>query len=468
MQYDIGILGSGPGGYVAAIRAAQLGCSVALIEEAKLGGVCLNWGCIPTKSLLKSAQVWSDLSSLADHGITIQSPAFDLGAMVQRSRNISQTLGKGVEGLMRKHGVHVLSGRGAIDSLTENGIQVKVSGSTVQTVTLKHLVLATGARAKTLPLDMPPELIWGAKEAMTPSHLPKKLLVIGAGAIGMEFASFYQTLGTQVTVVEQGERILPQEDEECTQLAQKTFEKKGIKFMLGMRVSSVVCENDTVRIVITNSQGASELWTGDANTDRVLVAIGVTGNVENLGLEHTSVRVEQGHIVVNEAFQTDHPYIYAIGDVIGAPWLAHLASHQGVACVEGIVLGHSHAIDPRSIPGCTYTLPALASFGLTERKAKELYDNINVGRFSFSGNGQALAQGAGPGLVKLIFEATTGELLGAHLFGKESPELLSALLVARGLEGTAEALSHIMLPHPTLSEMLHEAVLSSEGRVLHG
>lgn len=467
MHYDIGIIGSGPGGYVAAIRAAQLGRSVVLIEESKLGGICLNWGCIPTKSLLKSAQVWSDLSNLAEHGISVQNPTFDLSAMVKRSRNISQNLGKGVEGLMRKHGVHVVSGRGTISASTENAIQVQVSGATPQTLTLQKLILATGARARVLPLDLPQSMMWGAKEAMTPSHLPEKLLVIGAGAIGMEFASFYQALGTQVTVVEQGERILPQEDEECTQLAQQTFQKKGMKFMLGVRVSSISCKDGQAHVIISNEQGVTQTWTGDLEKDRVLVAIGVTGNVENLGLEHTTVQVDRGHIVVDTDFQTHHKNIYAIGDVIGTPWLAHLASHQGISCVEHIVLGHGHAIDPGSIPGCTYTLPALASFGLTEHKAQALYD-IKVGRFSFSGNGQALAQGAGPGLVKLIFEARTGELLGAHLFGKESPELLSALLVARGLEGTAEALSHIMFPHPTMSEMLHEAVLSAQGRVLHG
>lgn len=438
-----------------------------MIEESKLGGVCLNWGCIPTKSLLKSAQIWSDLSNLKEHGISVQNPSFDLSAMVKRSRDISQALGKGVEGLMRKHGVHVLSGRGTIAACTADAIQVHVSSATPHTLTLKKVILATGARARTFPLDVPQSMVWGAKEAMTPSHLPERLLVIGAGAIGMEFASFYQALGTQVTVVEQGERILPQEDEECTQLAQQTFQKKGMKFMLGMRVSSVTCQDEQAHIVISNAQGVSETWKGNIHTDRVLVAIGVTGNTENLGLEHTSVQVHQGHIVVDAEFQTHHANIYAIGDVIGTPWLAHLASHQGISCIEHIVLGHGHAIDVGSIPGCTYTLPALASFGLTERKARELYD-IKVGRFSFSGNGQALAQGAGPGLVKLIFEATTGELLGAHLFGKESPELLSALLVARGLEGTAEALTHIMFPHPTMSEMLHEAVLSAEGRVLHG
>jgi dihydrolipoamide dehydrogenase len=467
MQYDIGIIGSGPGGYVAAIRAAQLGRSVVLIEESQLGGICLNWGCIPTKSLLKSAQVWSDLSTLAEHGISVEKPSFDLSKMVERSRRISQSLGKGVEGLMRKHGVQVISGRGTITTSTPDAVHVQVFGAAPQRLTLKKLILATGARARTLPLDLPEFMMWGAKEAMTPSHLPKKLLVIGAGAIGMEFASFYQALGTEVTVVEQGERILPQEDEECTQLAQQTFQKKGMKFMLGMQVSSVTCKDEQVHVVISNDQGSSETWTGNLSKDRVLVAIGVIGNTENLGLEHTTVQVHQGHIVVDAAFQTHHANICAIGDVIGTPWLAHLASHQGISCVEHIVLGHGHAIDVGAIPGCTYTLPALASFGLTEAKAKTLYD-IKVGRFSFSGNGQALAQGAGTGLVKLVFEAKTGELLGAHLFGKESPELLGALLVARGLEATAEALSHVMFPHPTMSEMLHEAVLSAQGRVLHG
>lgn len=467
MKYDFGVIGSGPGGYVAAIRAAQLGRSVVLIEEAQLGGVCLNWGCIPTKSLLKSAQLWADLSMLSEHGISVEGSQFDLKKMVERSREIARTLGNGVQGLMRKNGVHVIKGRGAIQQCSSGDVKLHITGESNTHIHVGHLILATGARPRVLPVEIPSSVMWTAKEAMTPGYLPKRLLVIGAGAIGMEFASFYQALGTKVTVVEQGVRILPNEDEECTQLAQKTFQKKGMEFKLGMRVQSVDCSNGELRAVIDSINGKhQEVWIGEESVDRILVAVGVVGNTEQLGLEHTKVRIDQGQILVDSKFQTAEPNIYAIGDVIGAPWLAHLASHQGISCIEHIVLGHAHSIDILSIPGCTYTLPPLASFGLTEEKAKASHE-ITVGRFSFSGNGQALAQSAGTGLIKLVFEAKTGELLGAHLFGKESPELLSALLVARGLEGTAEALTSVLLPHPTMSEMIYEAVLDAQGRVLH-
>ena len=467
MKYDIGVIGAGPGGYVAAIRAAQLQRSVVLIEEAQLGGVCLNWGCIPTKALLKSAQLWDDLTKLSEHGIFVHGKNFDIQKMVSRSRSISQTLAQGLQGLMKKHGVTVIKGRAKIQDCSPQSITLQLSEENTMSLEVSYLILATGAHPKILPLDIPENIRWTARAAMTPEHLPQRLLIIGAGAIGMEFASFYRALGVEVTVLEQGLSILPQEDSECSQLAYKIFQEKGIKFYLGVELESVeITENMVHARIVSTDHSQVYSWRGSVITDKILVAIGVTGNIQNLGLERTKVKTNQGHIAISNTFQTDEPRIYAIGDVIGAPWLAHLASHQGVACVEHIICGTKHNIDPLSIPGCTYTLPPLASFGLTESKARKSYD-VHIGRFSFSNNGQVLAQSAGPGLIKLIFEATTGELLGAHLFGKESPELLGALLVARGLEGTAEALSSVIFPHPTMSEMLHEATLAAQGRVLH-
>ncbi|PPE04269.1 dihydrolipoyl dehydrogenase [Holospora curviuscula] len=468
MKYDIGIIGSGPGGYVAAIRAAQLQRSVVMIEEAQLGGVCLNWGCIPTKALLKSAQLWCDLTKVSDHGISIQGQQFDLQKMVARSRKISQTLGQGLQGLMKKHGITLVGGRAKIQECTSQSVTLQVTGHDMLSLEVSHLILATGAKPRVLPVNIPESIVWNARAAMTPDQLPERLLVVGAGAIGMEFASFYQALGVQVTVLEQGSRILPQEDSECTGLAYKIFQEQGMQFFLASELESVEIVAESIHARIVSRDGSQVYsWRGSITTDRVLIAIGVTGNTQDLGLEKTKVQVTQGHIVVSEVFQTDEPTIYAIGDVIGGPWLAHLASHQGIACVEHIISGTKRLVDPLSIPGCTYTLPPFASFGLTESKARERYD-VQVGRFSFSGNGQALAQGSGPGLVKIIFEEKTGELLGAHLFGRESPELLSALLVTKGLEGTAEALSSVMLPHPTMSEMIHEAALAAQGRGLHG
>ncbi|ETZ06697.1 dihydrolipoyl dehydrogenase [Holospora obtusa F1] len=467
MKYNIGIIGAGPGGYVAAIRAAQLQQSVVLIEECDLGGVCLNWGCIPTKALLKSAQLWRDLEKLSQHGISIQGKTFDLKKMVSRSRSISQTLTKGLQGLMKKHNITVVKGRGRIKECRPMSLLVQVSGSGSMELEIEHLILATGAKPKSLSLNIPEEIFWNACSAMTPDFLPERLLIIGAGAIGMEFASFYQALGTQVTILEQGGCILPSEDHEIRQFAYKIFQEQGMDFHLGMELKSVTIKEDMIHaLVASNTQNKNMSWHGCVKTDRILVAIGVTGNTEDLGLEKTRVCVNHDHIKVNGVFQTDEPNIYAIGDVIGAPWLAHLASHQAIACVEHIVTGVTHTIDPLSVPGCIYTLPPFASFGMTEEKAKTQHA-IRVGKFSFSGNGQVLAQDSGPGLIKIIFDETTGELLGAHLFGQGSPELLSALLVAKGLEGTPEALCSIIFPHPTMSEMIHEAVLSAQGRVLH-
>ncbi|WP_035543317.1 dihydrolipoyl dehydrogenase [Holospora undulata] len=467
MKYDIGIIGAGPGGYVAAIRAAQLQRSVVLIEEANLGGVCLNWGCIPTKSLLKSAQLWGDLEKMSQHGIFVQGKTFDLQKMVARSRQVSQTLSSGLQGLMKKHNVTVIKGRAHIEACFPNNILVQVSGLDIPFLEVENLILATGAKPKHLPLDIPQSIRWNASAAMTPEFLPGRLLIIGAGAIGMEFGSFYQELGTKVTILEQGPCILPCEDSECRDMAYKAFKEKGMEFHLGMELLSAEVNQGKISAKMSCKDGSKvELWNGCAQTDRILVAIGVTGNVQNLGIEKTKVQVSQGHIVVNEMFQTLQPNIYAIGDVIGAPWLAHLASHQGIACIEYIITGKKHSIDPLSIPGCIYTLPPLASFGLTEEKARKSHA-VRIGRFPFSGNGQALAQGSGSGLIKVIFEEDTGELLGAHLFGQGSPELLSSLLVAKKLEATPEALSDVIFPHPTMSEMLHEAVLSAQGRALH-
>lgn len=449
---DLMIIGGGPGGYVAAIRGRQLGLSVTLVEKDELGGVCLNWGCIPTKALLKSAEICEAINHASDYGLEASKPKIHLDKIVERSRKISSQLSQGIKHLMKKNGVNVVSG---VARLKGPG-QVDVDG---KTLSAKHIILATGARARTLPgIEPDGKLIWTAREAMVPDALPESLLIIGSGAIGIEFASFYRSLGVNVTVVEVLKQILPQEDPEIALLAQKALEKRGIKIMTEAQVSNVVKKDKYVEVTIAGQV---------QKFDRLILAVGVTGNIENLGLEKTKVKTDRGFIVTQDFGVTDEAGIYAIGDVAGAPCLAHKASHEGVACVEKIAGQKAHSLNRGAIPGCTYSTPQIASIGLTEDKAKAAGHKIKVGRFPFRGNGKALALGEPDGLVKTVFDETTGRLLGAHMIGAEVTELVQGFAIAMTLETTEEELMQTIFPHPTLSEMMHESVLDAFGRVIH-
>jgi len=461
-EFDLIVVGGGPGGYVAAIRAAQLGMSVALVERAELGGICLNWGCIPTKALLHSATVLRACQEASHYGVTGSSEArADLAAMVARSRKVAGRLGQGVAHLMKKNGVAVFA---ATATLAGAG---KLSLDNGTTLTGKHIILATGARARELPALPVGERIWTYRQALTPDEIPKTLLVVGAGAIGAEFASFYRAIGSEVTLIDMTPEILPQEDAEISQLARKAFEKQGIRVMTQCAVTASALTDTGVKVTL-EQQGKKT----DLEVDRVIVAAGIVGNVENLGLEKTRVKVEKTHIVTDGFCRTAEPGVYAIGDVAGAPWLAHKASHEGVLCVEAIAGNPVHAIDPLRIPACTYSYPQVASIGMTEARAREHAkahgSEIRVGKFSFAGNGKAIAMGEDQGLVKTVFDAKSGELLGAHIIHPEASELITGYGVAASLEATEEDLMHTVFAHPTLSETLHESVLNAFGRALHG
>jgi dihydrolipoamide dehydrogenase len=461
-QFDVIVIGGGPGGYVAAIRAAQLGLKTACIEREHLGGICLNWGCIPTKALLRTADVARTFQHAADYGLSTTGWSFDLGKVVQRSRKVAQQLNSGVRHLLKKNKVTTLDGHARLAGKGRVTVELQGGKGTAE-YQAKHIILATGARARELPgLEADGNLVWTYKKAMTPDALPKRLLVIGSGAIGIEFASFYAALGSQVTVAEVVDRILPAEDEEISELARKSFEKQGIRILTGAKIGALQKGADSVTTTL-EAGGKSETLT----FDRVILAIGIVGNVEGLGLENTKVKVEKTHVVVNEWLETDEPGVYAIGDIAGAPWLAHKASHEGVICVERIAGLHPHPLDARLIPGCTYSHPQVASVGLTEKKAKELGREVKVGRFPFVGNGKAIALGEPEGLVKTIFDAKTGELLGAHMIGAEVTELIQGYTVAKTMETTEAELMHTVFPHPTLSEMMHESVLAAYGRAIH-
>lgn len=456
-KFDLVVIGGGPGGYVAAIRASQLGLSTALVEKEHLGGVCLNWGCIPTKALLRTAEIKTLISHAADYGLTVGPVTVDLKAVVDRSRKISSQLAGGIKHLLKKNKVTVFEGH----ALLKGAGKIAVESTTApQEISASHIILATGASARSLPgIEADGKLIWTARHAMTPEALPKSLLIIGSGAIGIEFASFYRTLGSDVTVVELQNRILPQEDEEISAAAQKAFEKQGIKFLLGASVEKVTKGKDTVTVTL---QGKEQTF------ERVILAVGIVGNTANLGLEKTKVKIDRGQITVNEWSETDEPGVYAIGDVTGAPWLAHKASHEGIICVEKIVgLPNLHPLNIRNIPGCTYSLPQVASIGLTEAQAKAAGHDLKVGRFPYKANGKALALGETEGLVKTIFDAKTGALLGAHMIGAEVTELIQGFGIAKTLETTEAELMHSIFPHPTLSEMMHESVLDAYGRAIH-
>lgn len=459
---DLVVIGGGPGGYVTAIRAAQLGMKVTLIEREHLGGICLNWGCIPTKALLRSAEIANLLKHADNFGFNIKGFDIDFKKIIERSRKVAGQLSSGVAFLMKKNKIEVVSGQAKL--LGNGKLEVSKDGKKIAELAAKTIIIATGARARTLPgLEADGKLVWTYKEAMVPETAPKSLLVVGSGAIGIEFASFYRALGADVTVVEVVDRILPVEDEEISAFARKAFEKQGMKILTGATVKKL--EKGANNVTATIEQGGRNSQT---TFDRVIMAIGITGNIENLGLENTEVKTDRGHIVINQWGATGEPGVYAIGDVAGPPWLAHKASHEGVICIEKIAgVKGVHPLSVANIPGCTYCTPQVASVGMTEAKAKAAGREIRVGRFPFIGNGKAIALGEPEGLVKVIFDAKTGELLGAHMIGPEVTEMIQGYTVARTLETTEHELMHTIFPHPTISETMHEAVLDAYGRAIH-
>jgi dihydrolipoamide dehydrogenase len=461
-NFDLIIVGGGPGGYVAAIRAAQLKMNVALVEREHLGGICLNWGCIPTKALLRSSEINHLLHNLGSYGFKADNISFDIAKIVERSRKVATQLSNGVKFLMKKHKVTVFDGHGKLAG--KGKLKVEKDGKPVADLAAKNIILATGARSRSLPgLEPDGKLVWAYKEAMVPPAMPKSLLVVGSGAIGIEFASFYRNLGAEVTVVEVLDRILPVEDEEISAFARKQFEKQGMKVMTGATVKALKKGANTVTATV-EAAGKSQ----DITVERVILAIGIVGNVENIGLEGTKAKIEKTHVVVNEWLETGEPGLYAIGDLVGPPWLAHKAMHEGVICVEKIAgMKGVHPMDTSNIPGCTYCMPQVASVGLTEKAAKAKGLQVRVGRFPFIGNGKAIALGETEGFVKTVFDAKTGELLGAHMIGAEVTELIQGYTVGKTLETTEAELMGTIFPHPTLSEMMHEAVLDAYGRALH-
>jgi len=461
-EFDLIVLGGGPGGYVAAIRSAQLGLKTALVEREHLGGICLNWGCIPTKALLRSSEINHLLHHLPEFGFSAENIRYDLAAVVKRSRAVAKQLSSGVAHLLRKNKVTVFDGSGKLAGAGK--LAVEKAGSAVIMLAAKHIVLATGARARELPgLEADGKLIWTYKQAMVPTALPKRLLVIGSGAIGIEFASFYRSMGADVTVVEVLDRILPVEDAEISAFAHKAFEKQGMKILVGAKVTAAKKSAESVTVTLETGTKKTEIV-----VDRVISAVGIVGNVEDLGLAEAGVRVEKTHVVVDEFCRTGVPGLYAIGDLVGPPWLAHKASHEGVVCVEKIAgLADVHPLDVTNIPGCTYCRPQIASVGLTEAKAKEAGHELRVGHFPFIGNGKAIALGEPEGMVKTVFDAKTGALLGAHMIGAEVTEMIQGYVLARTLEATEAELMHTVFPHPTISETMHEAVLDAYGRAIH-
>ncbi|CCE01392.1 dihydrolipoyl dehydrogenase [Bradyrhizobium sp. STM 3809] len=468
-SFDVIIIGSGPGGYVTAIRAAQLGFKTAIIEKSHLGGICLNWGCIPTKALLRSAEIYHYMQHAKDYGLSAEKISYDPKAVVQRSRGVSKRLADGVGFLMKKNKVQVIWGRANIDApgkitVTKSDVEAPKGALGEGSYQAKHIIVATGARPRVLPgLEPDKKLVWTYFEAMVPDKMPKSLLVVGSGAIGIEFASFFRTMGSEVTVVEVLPQILPVEDAEIAGIARKQLEKQGLKIMTGAKVTKLDKKSDSVVATIDDGKGKIET----TEFDRVISAVGVVGNIENLGLEKLGVKTDRGCIVIDGYGKTNVPGLYAIGDVAGPPMLAHKAEHEGVVCIEAIKGLHPHPMDKSLIPGCTYCHPQVASVGLTEAKAKEQGRDIRVGRFPFVGNGKAIALGEDQGLVKVIFDKKTGQLIGAHMVGAEVTELIQGYVVAMNLETTEEELMHTIFPHPTLSEMMKEAVLDAYGRVLN-
>jgi dihydrolipoamide dehydrogenase len=461
-NYDLAVIGAGPGGYVAAIRAAQLGLKTVIVEREHLGGICLNWGCIPTKALLRTSELYHQMGRGAEFGLACDNLRFDLARVVERSRKVAAKLASGVAYLMKKNKIAVIDGEAKLQG--QGKIAITGKGGELSTIAAKHIIIATGARARELPgLEAEGRLVWTYKHAMVPTVFPKSLLVIGSGAIGIEFASFYRTLGAEVTVVEMLDRILPVEDAEISTVARKAFAKQGMTIHTGTTVEGLARHDDSVTVRL-----AKPGLTGELKVDRVILAVGITGNVEGLGLEEQGVKIDKGHIVVDEWCRTGVPGLYAIGDVVGPPWLAHKASHEGVLCVEKIAdVEGIHPLDKTSVPACTYSTPQVASVGLTEEAARAGGRAIKVGRFPYSANGKAIALAETEGLIKTIFDEGTGELLGAHMIGAEVTELIQGFAVAKGLETTEAELISTIFPHPTLSEMMYESVLDAYGRALH-
>ncbi len=461
-SFDLVVVGTGPGGYVAAIRAAQLGMKAAVVEREHLGGICLNWGCIPTKALLRASEIHHILHNLDQFGFSAKDITYDPKKLVARSRAVAKQLSNGVAFLLRKNKVTVFDGVGRLAG--SGKVAVTKDGKPVADIAAKHIILATGARARSLPgLEPDGKLVWTYKEAMIPEAIPKSLLVVGSGAIGIEFASFYHDMGAEVTVVEVLDRVLPVEDEEISAFARKSFEKQGIKIHTGATVKALKRGKDNVTAQI--EAGGK---TFDLTVDRVILAVGIVGNVEDIGLEGTKAKVERTHVVVDEWLRTGEPGLYAIGDLVGPPWLAHKASHEGVICVEHIAgINDVHPLNVHNIPGCTYCRPQVASVGLTEKAARDAGYEVKVGHFPAIGNGKAIALGEPEGMVKTVFDAKTGELLGAHMVGPEVTEQIQGYTIAKTLETTESELIETIFPHPTLSEMMHESVLDAYGRAIH-
>ena len=464
-QFDVIVIGSGPGGYTTAIRASQLGFKTAIVEREKLGGICLNWGCIPTKALLRSAEIYRNIQHAKEYGLSADNLRFDPKAVVERSRGVASKLSTGVSFLMKKNKITVLMGHARLE---KGGAAPKVivNDSTGEHVyTPKHVILATGARAREMPdlgMKADGKRLWTYREAMTPPEWPQSLLVFGSGAIGIEFASFYQALGVKVTVVELMDRILPVEDAEVSAFALKQFKKMGLEFRIGAKATNVRATADGVTATV-ESGGKSETLTAS----HAIIAVGIVGNVEGMGLDQLGLKIDRSHVVTDGLGRTNVPGLYAIGDVTGPPWLAHKAGHEGIACIEAIAGLHPHKPDVTKIPGCTYSTPQVASIGLTEAKAKETGRELKIGKFPFNANGKAIALGEPEGFVKTIFDAKTGELLGAHMIGAEVTEMIQGYAVAMSAEATEAELIGAVFPHPTLSEMMHESVLDAYGRVIN-
>lgn len=462
-NFDVVVIGGGPGGYVAAIRAAQLGMKCAVVEANHLGGICLNWGCIPTKALLRSSEIYHLMQNADAFGLSAKDIKFDIKKIVERSRGVAKQLSGGIGHLLKKNKVTVFDAYAKLGG--KGKVVLEKDGKKIDEITGKHIIIATGARARQLPgLEPDGKLIWTYKEAMVPDMMPKSIVVVGSGAIGIEFASFYRTLGAEVTVVEVMDRVLPVEDEEVSAFARKAFEKQGMKILTGAKTTKLEkgANNVTVHVDIG---GKVEKIT----VDRVIMAVGISANTENIGLENVpGVKTDRGHIVTDGYLKTGEPGVYAIGDCVGGPWLAHKASHEGVICIEKIAGQKDvHPMDKTNIPGCTYCWPQVASVGLTEKACKEKGLNIKVGKFPFMGNGKAIALGEPEGFVKTIFDAKTGELLGAHMIGAEVTEMIQGYVIGKTAELTEAEFMHTVFPHPTLSEMMHESVLSAYGKVIH-
>ena len=465
-KFDLVIIGGGPAGYVAAIRAVQLGLKTAVVENQHMGGICLNWGCIPTKALLRSAEIYRNIKHAKEFGLSASNIDFDIKAIVKRSREVSKKLSSGVSSLMKKNKIDIFDGYGKLNGKDGESrvVRIEKDGEKLENISADNVIIATGARARILPnLQADGKQVLTYKEAMAPEKLPKSLLVVGSGAIGIEFASFYNEFGVDVTVVEVADRIVPAEDEEISKFAKKSFEKQGIKIKTGTVVKSLSKGKNSVTAILDKNGKESEI-----EVEQVITAVGIVPNSENLGLEGTKVKTEKGHIITDKWCQTDENNVYAVGDVTKGPWLAHKSSHEAVMCVEKIAgVKTAHPIEKNNIPGCTYCHPQIASVGLTEAKAIDEGHDIKVGRFPFIGNGKAIALGEEEGLVKTIFDAKTGELLGAHLIGAEVTELIAGFLVGKTMEATELDFMKTIFPHPTLSEMLHESVLDAFDQVIH-